>query len=76
MKQYIRSLAVTVAVLAFFLIAGIGACSDVDPLVCGYRGICGAIFVYVGATIALRLAMRIVVAQIISNQGNQNRNGS
>ena len=68
MKQYISSIAGIISIAACFLIAAVAAISGVDPLTSSYRAVCGAVFVYIASTIALRVMARIVLAAIVENK--------
>ena len=68
MKTYIRSLAVTIAVLSSFVIAFLGTANDLRPHICAYRAVTGAVIIYCLATVSLKLAARIVISAIISDK--------
>jgi len=56
-----RATAVTAAVVAFFVLAGVGAASGVPPMVCGLRAVVGAGVAYVLTLVAGRVLVRILV---------------
>ena len=68
MKQYISSIAGIISIAACLLIASIAAISGVDPLTSSYRAVCGAVFVYIAATIALRVMARIVLTAMVDGK--------
>ncbi len=68
MKEYIRSIAVLIAVAACFLVAILGAISKVEPAMCCYRAICGAVFAYCIATVALHIVARIVLTALVDSK--------
>jgi hypothetical protein len=68
MRQYISSIAGIISIAACFIIAGVGVFNGVDPLSCTYRAVCGAVFVYCGTTIALRIVARIVLTAMVESQ--------
>jgi hypothetical protein len=56
-----RSIATSAAVVTLFALAGVGAASDVPPLVCATRALVGAVVAYALATVAQRVVLRIMV---------------
>jgi hypothetical protein len=71
MKQYISSIAGIISIAACFFIAAVGVISGLDPATCCYRAVCGAVFVYVVSTIALRLMARIVITAMVDSKLNE-----
>jgi hypothetical protein len=68
MKQYISSIAGIISIAALFLVATLGVVNGVEPVVCSYRAVCGAVFVYCVTTIALRIAARIVLTALVDSK--------
>ena len=68
MKEFIRSTAVFIAVAVCFFVAIIGSFCGVDPAMCCYRAVCGAIFAYCIATVGLSIGARVVLEAIVESK--------
>lgn len=55
----------SIAVAGFFVLAGVGCLSGVDPLTCGIRAVIGAAAMYVLAKMAGRIVLKIMVDAVI-----------
>jgi len=64
-----RTTAVTTGVVAFFVLAGVGAASGVPPMVCGMRALVGAGVAYILTSVAGRVVIRILV-DLMTGRGN------
>jgi len=53
--------AVSIAVVAFFALAGVGAASNVPPFICGLRALVGAGVAYALTIVAGRVLVAILV---------------
>lgn len=58
--------ALTIAILGFFVLAGVGQLSGVGPLTCAARAAVGAAALYAIVTVAMKLALAIFVNAIMS----------
>lgn len=56
-----KRLSVTVAAMAFFLLAGVGWACGQGPLICAVRAVIGAFALYVITRLACGLAVNILV---------------
>jgi hypothetical protein len=65
-----RSLAVTIAALAFFVFAGIGYFNDLGALDCAIRSLVGALAVFFMVTLAGRMVLAILVSAAFKSQDN------
>ena len=68
MPLHVRSIAVSVAVICFFVMSLIGWGSGLAPFVCCKRALIGAALVYVGGGWAVRAINTILVNAMIANQ--------
>ncbi|HUT61453.1 MAG TPA: hypothetical protein VNA25_26700 [Phycisphaerae bacterium] len=68
-----RKWAFVISVVGFFGLAIVGWCSGVSPLICGLRALIGAAALYVGAILALRLVLAVLINAALrkASQGNQ-----
>lgn len=64
----VRSIAVSTAVICFFVMSFIGWVSDLAPFVCCKRALIGAVLVYVGASWAVRAINMILLNAIAADQ--------
>jgi hypothetical protein len=71
MPLHVRSIAVSIAVVCFFVLSIIGGISGLSPFVCCKRALIGAIIVYIAGGWAVRAINAILVDAIITNQINQ-----
>jgi hypothetical protein len=71
MPLHVRSIAVSIAVVCFFVLSIIGGISGLSPFVCCKRALIGAIIVYIAAGLAVRAINAILVDAMVTNQINQ-----
>jgi hypothetical protein len=71
MPLNVRSIAVSIAVICFFVLSIIGGVCGLSPFVCCKRALIGAILVYIAGRWAVRAINAILVDAIIANQVNQ-----
>jgi len=64
----VRSIAVSIAVICFFVMRLIGWVSGLAPFVCCKRALIGAVLVYVGASWAVGAINIILVNAMIANE--------
>lgn len=64
----IRSIAVSAAVLGFFIIGIVGSCSGLSPYTCCQRAILGATVAYLTAGAASKAINAILTQAIITSQ--------
>ena len=67
----VRSIAVSVAVICFFVMSLIGWGSGLVPFVCCKRALIGAVLVYLGASWAVRAINIILVNAIAADQADR-----
>ncbi|HEC03184.1 MAG TPA: hypothetical protein ENI81_06560, partial [Phycisphaerales bacterium] len=68
MPLNVRSVAVSIAVICFFLMSLIGWASGLTPFVCCKRALIGAVLVYLGGSWAVRAINSILVNAMIANR--------
>ena len=66
-----RRMSLTIAVAGFFVLAIVGWASGVDPFTCGVRALIGAAILYVLATLAGRIVLRIMVDTVVKGTSRQ-----
>ncbi len=71
MKTFIRSIATTFAVSAFFVMAIVGWCSGLSPATSCSRAVIGAIITYIVFSWAARGVMSIIINEIVESQLNK-----
>ncbi len=71
MPLNVRSIAVSIAVIFFFVMSLIGWGSGLAPFVCCKRALIGAVLVYVGGGWAVRAVNTILVNAMIANRMDQ-----
>ncbi len=71
MPLNVRSIAVSTAVICFFVMSLIGWSSGLAPFVCCKRALIGAVLVYLGGGWAVRAINTILVNAMIANQMDQ-----
>ena len=71
MPLHVRSIAVSIAVVCFFVLSIVGGVSGLSPFVCCKRALIGAIIVYIAAGWAVRAINAILVDAMVTNQINQ-----
>jgi len=75
MPLHVRSIAVSIAVICFFVLSLIGWFCGLSPFVCCKRALIGAVLAYITGVWAVRAINAILVDAMIANQVNQ-QNGS
>ena len=73
MPLHVRSIAVKIAVIAFFGLSLIGWLSGLSPFTCCKRALAGAIITYILAGLAVKLINAILLSAIITKQVNQQK---
>ena len=71
MPLHVRSIAVSIAVICFFVLSIIGGVCGLSPFVCCKRALIGAILAYIAGRWAVRAINAILVDAMIANQINQ-----
>jgi len=74
MPLHVRSIAVSIAVICFFVLSLIGGCCGLSPFVCCKRALIGAMLAYIAGGWAVRAINAILVDAMIANQMNQEDN--
>jgi hypothetical protein len=70
-QKYIRSIAITFAVLVFFVMAVIGWFGGLSPATCCLRSVIGAIIIYIAVSWSARGVMSIIINEIIESKVNE-----
>ena len=73
MLLHVRSIAISAAVICFFLFSFIGWFSGLSPYVCSKRALVGAALVYVAGTWAVKAINTILLNAMISSEINQQK---
>ena len=68
MEKQIRNVAVSFAVITFFLMAGVGLLCNLPPAVCCNRALIGAAITYAVVSMSGKIALRIILGQIVDSQ--------
>ena len=71
MPLHVKSIAVSIAVICFFIIGIIGGVCGLSPFVCCKRALIGAILAYIAGGWAVRAINAILVNAMIENQVNR-----
>jgi len=71
MPLHVRSIAVSIAVICFFVLSLIGWFYGLSPFVCCKRALIGAVLAYIAGGWAVRAINAILVDAMIANQMNQ-----
>lgn len=71
MPLHVRSIAVSIAVICFFVLSIVGGVCGLSPFVCCKRALIGAILAYIAGGWAVRAINAILVDAIIANQMKQ-----
>ena len=71
MPLHVRSIAVSIAVICFFVLSLIGGVCGLSPFVCCKRALIGAVLAYIAGGWAVRAINAILVDAMIANQMNQ-----
>ncbi|NIS49659.1 MAG: hypothetical protein GWN67_19800 [Phycisphaerae bacterium] len=73
MPLNVRSIAVSISVICFFAIAGIGWISGLSPFTCCKRSLVGAAAAYIAGAWAVKAINAILMNAMISNQLKQQK---
>ncbi len=68
MEKQIRNVAVSFAVITFFLMAGVGWFFGLSPAVCCNRALIGAAIAYTVVSMSGKIVIRIILGQIVDSQ--------
>ncbi|TKJ34840.1 MAG: hypothetical protein CEE38_16915 [Planctomycetes bacterium B3_Pla] len=71
MPLHVRSIAVSIAVVCFFVVSLIGWGSGLTPFVCCKRALIGATLAYIAGGWAVKAVNAILINAMIANQMNQ-----
>lgn len=71
MPLHVRSIAVSIAVVCFFIVSLIGWGSGLTPFVCCKRALIGAMLAYIAGGWAVKAVNAILINAMIANQMNQ-----
>lgn len=71
MPLHVRSIAVSIAVICFFVMSLIGLASGLTPFVCCKRALIGAVLAYIAGGWAVRAINSILVNAMIANRMNE-----
>ena len=68
MPLNVRSIAVSMAVTSFFGISVIGMCCNLSPFTCCKRAVIGTIFVYIAASVAVKIINSVLMDAMITRE--------
>jgi hypothetical protein len=71
MPLHVRSIAVSISVICFFVLSFIGWTCGLSPYVCCKRALIGAMLAYIAGRWAVKAINAILVNAMISSQVNQ-----
>ena len=71
MPLHVRSIAVSIAVICFFVLSLIGGFCGLSPFVCCKRALIGAVLAYIAGGWAVRAINAILVDAMIADQMNR-----
>lgn len=71
MPLHVRSIAVSISVICFFVLSFIGWTCGLSPYVCCKRALIGAVLAYIAGRWAVKAINAILVNAMISSQVNQ-----
>ena len=71
MPLHVRSIAVSIAVICFFVLSLVGWICGLSPFVCCKRALIGAVLAYIAGGWAVKAINAILVNAMIANQVNQ-----
>lgn len=66
-----RYIAVSIAVVGFFILSFVGWFSDLSPCVCCKRAVVGAAVAYIAASLIVKAINAILVSAMIASQSNR-----
>jgi hypothetical protein len=73
MPLHVRSIAVSVAVIFFFVLSLIGCVSGLAPFTCCKRALAGALLAYIAAGWAIKAINSILINAMIANHMNKQK---
>lgn len=71
MPLHVRSIAISIAVMCFFLLSLIAWISGLSPFICCKRALIGAVLAYIAGTWAVKAINAILINAMITKQMNQ-----
>jgi len=71
MPLNVRSIAVSIAVICFFVLSLIGWFCGISPFVCCKRALIGAVLAYIAGGLAVKAINAVLVNAMIANRVNQ-----
>ena len=71
MPLHVRSIAVSIAVICFFVLSLVGWICGLSPFVCCKRAMIGAVLAYIAGSWAVKAINAILVNAMIANQVDQ-----
>ncbi|MHC4071120.1 MAG: hypothetical protein ACYSWW_01435 [Planctomycetota bacterium] len=71
MPLHVRSIAVSIAVVCFFVVSLIGWSSGLTPFICCKRALIGAMLAYIAGGWAVKAVNAILINAMIASQMNQ-----
>ncbi len=71
MPLHVRSIAVSIAVICFFVLSLIGGFCGLSPFVCCKRALIGAVLAYIAGGWAVRAINAILIDAMIADQMNR-----
>lgn len=76
MPLHVRSIAVSISVICFFVLSFVGWICGLSAYVCCKRALAGAVLAYIAGGLAVKAINAILVNAMISSQVNQQHNNS
>ncbi|MHC4150192.1 MAG: hypothetical protein ACYSR5_12000 [Planctomycetota bacterium] len=73
MPLHVRSIALSVAVIAFFGISIAGSICGLSPFTCCKRALAGVVLAYIAATFAVKAINAILINAMIKNHLNRQK---
>jgi hypothetical protein len=73
MPLHVRSIAVSIAVICFFVLSIVGWIYGLSTFVCCKRALIGAVLAYIAGSWAVKAINAILVNAMIANQVNQQK---
>ncbi|MHC4322660.1 MAG: hypothetical protein ACYSUX_00135 [Planctomycetota bacterium] len=74
MPLHVKSIAVSIAVICFFVLSIVGGFCGLSPFVCCKRALIGAVLAYIAGGWAVRAINAILVDAMIASQANRRDN--
>ena len=73
MPLHVRSIAVSIAVICFFVISLVGWITGLSPFTCCKRALAAAAITYLAAALAVKAINAILINAMIKNRMNQQK---